>query len=270
MSKGDFVKGESVLPELIFIEGVSGVGKSTMVRLLAQDLRALGYSVRDYVEFDYTNPIDFYCTAYFTAEQYEKLCADYPSSADAIRTNTVCAGKAKLVRYFDGDTPLFSEPLLSELALHEFCYKPTHLVPIEEYTSAYREVWRSWASALDKTYDFIIFDGSLLHHPINDMMRNYEIKGEGAIPHITALLDSLGGIKRHIFYLKTDNVQKQLEKAYLDRSQGTPSDKQIHFWEARYQNDLIVLHSISEEYEIYDISVGNWDSVREEILHRLT
>ena len=258
------------MPEIVFIEGVSGVGKSTMVRMLAEDLRALDCSVRDYVEFDYTNPIDFYCTAYLLPEQYEKLCADYPSSADTIRANTISAGKAKLVRYFDEDTPLFSEPLLSELALREFCYKPKQLVPIDEYTAAYQAVWHSWASSLDETVDIIIFDGSLLHHPINDMMRNYSVDGEGAIPHVTALLDSLGKIKRHLFYLKTDDIRKQLKRAHRDRGQDRPTDQQIRFWEKRYENDMAVLRSLQENYEIFDVSAGNWEAVRKQILNRLT
>ena len=33
------------MTELIFIEGVSGIGKSTMVRMLTEELRAEGYRV---------------------------------------------------------------------------------------------------------------------------------------------------------------------------------------------------------------------------------
>ena len=264
------MEGESFLPELVFIEGVSGVGKSTMVKLLAENLRALGKSVREYVEFDYTNPIDFYCTACLLPEQYEKLCGDYPASVETIRANTVHAGKARLVRYYDEDTPLFEGLLLSELSLHEFCYKPKLPVSLEEYTAVYQEVWRHWASELDNTYDFLLFDGSLLHHPINDMMRNYGVDGEKAISHIRLLLASLGSIRRRIFYIKTDSIRRQLERAYLDRSQGTPTEEQIRFWENRYENDRTVLRGIQEEYEIYDVSAGNWDSVRKQILDRLT
>jgi deoxyadenosine/deoxycytidine kinase len=49
--------------ELVFIEGVLGVGKSTMVHMLTDELKSLGYAVKEYLEFDYTNPVDFYCTA---------------------------------------------------------------------------------------------------------------------------------------------------------------------------------------------------------------
>ena len=59
------------MTKLIFIEGVSGVGKSTMVQTLQKELTGLGYKVKSYLEGDYTNPIDFYYTAYFTAHEYE-------------------------------------------------------------------------------------------------------------------------------------------------------------------------------------------------------
>lgn len=257
------------MPELIFIEGVSGVGKSTTVQILSNELARLGYSVKKYVEFDYTNPLDFYCTAYFTQGKYNELCAANESLIDVIRTNTIAAGDVRLVRYYNEDTPLFDEPLLSELSLNEFCYNPRQPVSIEEYTRVYKEVWRNWACKLDEAYDFIIFDGSLLHHPINDMMRNYGIHGEQAVLHITTLLNSLGKVKRRIFYIKTNDIAKQLTRAHIDRKQRVPTDEQIKFWENRYKNDLIVLRSIQEEYQMYDVSDGNWDSIKERILDNL-
>lgn len=257
------------MTELVFVEGVSGVGKSTMVRMLTDELKSLGYKVKEYVEFDYTNPIDFYCTAYLTLEVYEELCTKYKLVVDTLRANTIIAGDVRLVRYYDEDTPLFEEPLLSELAQREFCYNPVELVTLGEYTSAYINVWRNFSLSLDDTYDFIIFDGSLLHHPINDMMRNYKITGEQAISHVAGLLDSLGARKRHIFYLATSNISEQLIKAHDDRGQKAPTKGQIDFWETRYKNDMIVLDNIQEEFQVYDVSNNGWNLVREQILQKL-
>lgn len=258
------------MTELVFIEGVSGVGKSTMVHMLSEELKARGYNVKSYVEFDYTNPIDFYCTAYLSMDEYEMLLKKYVSFTDVIKTNTISAGEIMLVRYYDEDTPLFEEPLLSELVQKEFCYEPSHPVTLDEYTCAYKNVWKNYASDIDETYDFIIFDGSLLHHPINDMMRNYHIGGEQVISHITELLNSLGERKKWIFYLRTEDIEKQLKRAYVTRNQGIPTKQQIEFWKNRYKNDMIVLSSIRENYQICDISDDNWDSVRTQIVESLT
>ena len=94
----------------IFLDGISGVGKSTMARLLCKDLQSKGLSAKAYIEFDYTNPIDFYCVAYYTSGEYEMLCAENSENENAIRSYTIDAGTARLIHYFNEDTPLFDEP----------------------------------------------------------------------------------------------------------------------------------------------------------------
>jgi Predicted nucleotide kinase len=42
------------MPQILFIEGVSGVGKSTLVSKLTDRLRGQGYSVQSWVEFDFS------------------------------------------------------------------------------------------------------------------------------------------------------------------------------------------------------------------------
>lgn len=258
------------MTELIFLEGVSGIGKSTMARMLTDELSAAGLRVRAYLEFDFTNPIDFYCTACLSAGEYRTLYDTYPDERDALLRNTVPAGEVRLVRYFDEDTPLFAPALLAELRKKEFCYHPAHLVSMDEYTEAYRHVWTNFVESIDDTHDFLLFDGSLLHHPINDMMRNYHISGEQALPHIRTLLGSLGERKRRIFYLETSDIAAQLTRAHTDRGQDAPSAEDITFWETRHKNDRIVLNNIDEDIRIYDVSSKNWNAVRADIFRRLT
>ena len=250
------------MTELIFIEGVSGVGKSTMVSKIAKDLEEQGYKIKAYLEFDFANPIDFYSTAWMTESEYEALCLKYASERSIIRRYTMCVENGKLIKYYNQDEPLFQEPLLSELKEKEFCYKPEHPVSFAEYTSIYESVWKLFATGGDEAYDFILFDGSLLHHPINDMMRNYHITGEQAVSHIVTLLNALGNRKRYIFYLKTEDVASQLKKAHVNRKQHEPTEKEIDFWEKRRENDRIVLEKLNESIEIFDVSNDGWEQAR--------
>lgn len=258
------------MAELIFIEGVSGVGKSTLTHTLTSRLKAENYSVKCYAEFDADNPIDFYCTAYLTKSEYNELCSKYVADAQQIRLHTISAGDAELVRYYDHDTPLFDGELLRELEKAEFCYHPSHLVPLDGYTKAYTEVWRAFAATCGGC-DYMIFDGSLLHHPINDMMRNYDINREQALEHITSLISALGSVKRRIYYLMTQDICAQLRKAHSDRGENPPSADENAFWQRRFQNDMYVLNNLNENYEIFDVSqtaggtrnVGFWTSLPE-------
>ena len=130
-------------------------------------------------------------------------------------------------------------------------------------------VWTDFAASIDPALDFILFDGSLLHHPINDMMRNYHITGEQAIPHVTTLLRALGDCPRRIVYLETDDLAGQLARAYADRRQAPPTAEDLCFWETRRCNDRIVLAHLEERCTIHDVSSQNWTSVRQQIKNSL-
>lgn len=258
------------MPELIFLEGVSGVGKSTMTRALAEELRHRGCSVLKYEEGDADNPIDFFQTAFLTAKEYTQLCARHSAESASLQKRAVFAGDARLIRYARGSVPLFREPLLSELAEREFCYRPRRLVPLEVYSSTYAHVWNDFARALPTSVDFILFDGSLLHHPLNDMMKNYHVSQKQALTHIVALLEALGSVRRSIVYLTADNPEEQLKAARNARGQRAPSNEEIAFWNARFQMDQFILNQISENIRTLNISGNGWERQRSRILRELT
>ena len=201
------------MAKLIFLEGISGVSKSTMARSLCKDLQTNGLSAKAYVEFDYTNPIDFYCVAYYPTGEYEMLLTENPENETSIRANTINAGSARLIHYFDEDTPLFEEPLLSVFMEREFCYNPRNPVSLEKYSDAYVAVWKNFAANLADN-EIIIFDGSLLHHPLD--------------------------------------IKKQLTTAHLNRGQQPPDETELSFWQKRFDYDLFMLKSIEHRSFVID------------------
>lgn len=254
---------------LIFIEGVSGVGKTTLAQTLCGKLNEMGHAAYCYLEGDIANPIDFYCTAYLTREKYADLLADCPMFSEDIARNTIVAEDVMLVRYHDWETPLFPEPLLTDLCKHEFCWDPVHPVPISEYTRVYKSVWEQFALNASKQHAYLIFDGSLLHHPINDMTRNYDASPDQVMHHINMLIETVHAFRPWIVYLSSDDVAGQLRKALLCRQQPPPSAEQIQFWENRMRMDFAVMRQLSISYDILDISEGNWDFCLQYLLNEL-
>ena len=249
------------MAKIVFIEGISGAGKSTLLRASAEKLCGAGRAVRAFVEFDYANPIDFYCTAYLSRKGYADLLARYPREGDVLARNAHRAGEAVLVRYYDKDTPLFPEPLLGELAEKEFCYHPRHLVSFDAYSAAYRAIWESFTAKMkDAVY---LFDGSLLHHPLNDMLRNYDVAPGRAAAHIHTLLEMLQ-CEWHVFYLRVDDIAGQLARAHRDRGQEPPSPPEIAFWTRRREFDRYVLNEAVRVWEEWDIARG-WDGSVERV-----
>ena len=247
------------MKKLVFIEGVSGAGKSTLMQNLAGRLCANGTNVRAWVEFDHTNPIDFYCTAALSGATFDALTARFPEQREALLCNAILAGNWRLVRYYHGDDPVFPQPLRSELAAHELCYHPSKPVSLETYSEIFTAVWRSFAARLDiYEEDFLLFDGSLLHHPINDMLRNYRVTEAQARRHVTALLAALGSVPRQILYIQTEDIPVQLAKAHAERGQPAPTREEAAFWETRRRYDSFVLSGLSEHCVFLDPAQG-WD-----------
>jgi len=240
-----------------------------MLHAVNHDLTQLGFCTQAFAEFDAANPIDFYCTAYLPKNAYAQLLAQHPDAAETLKKHTVPAGDAFLVRYYDQDTPLFSGMLLSFLRSQELCWKPKNPIAFDDYCRAMETVWQNYAQNLPKDTDFILFDGSLLHHPLNDMLRNYRITPEQGLLQIKKLLLALGNTKRQIFYLKPQDLPAQLRAAHHNRSQSEPTDAQIAFWQTRAQYDAFILSQLDEAKQVFDIP-GNYTQMRQQILFQLT
>lgn len=255
--------------QILFIEGVSGVGKTTLSQKISDRLRGMGFSTQCFLEFDFTNPIDFYCTAYFRQDEYQNLLATFPDSSDSIGVQTIIAEDIRLIRYYNGEIALFPEPLLNVLRKHEFCYKPVDAVPLMEFTRVYKLVWEMFSQKTDEHTDFLIFDGSLLHHPINDLMRNYGATCDQITFHVNTLAESVNSLNPRAFYLSADNTAERLHKAHISRNQPLPSKEKIRFWEERKQMDLAVLKQLIMPYDFYEISQENWDATIDAMLVRI-
>ena len=256
--------------KIVFIEGISGVGKTTLTKKLYDELVSREISVDCYLEFDFMNPIDFYCAAYFDKNGYVDLLKAYSGFSKDISKNTIVADDIMLVRYYNKETPLFPEPLLGLLREHEFCWNPIRLVPISEYTRVYKSVWEQFALKTNNQFDCVFFDGSLLHHPINDMMRNYSASCDQIVSHISILLETVRELNPQVFYLSSDNIAERLQKARATRNEALPSADQIKFWEDRKKMDMAVMQELPIRFDTIDISRENWEHATEQILKRVT
>jgi|GEM_PF-273970 len=248
---------------LIFIEGVSGVGKTTMTQKLCALLRSREYTVKAFEEFDYTNPIDFYCTAYLSQYEHSRFLGDFPMQSAVLKENTLTVGAVRLVRYYNREVSLFTEPLLGKLRRREFCTNPPkqRLVTLAEYHHVYKKIWTDFVQSEGERPDFMIFDGSLLHHPINDMMRNYDAPMEAILAHVNTMLEIVSDFDPLVVYLSDENVEERLVKARNERNQPPASPKSIEFWQKRRVNDLAVLAQLNLPYDVHDISRENWDEL---------
>lgn len=258
------------MKNIVFIEGVSGVGKSTTVYELSKKLHNLGYSVKHHVEGDPYSPLDLCWAAYLTIPEYERIITSYPIFADELSKNIIFKGDYILLRYQVGRTGLYSQELNDELHKREFCYNSTNVAPLKKFTNVFLDLWQRFAKSDENKWDYMIFDASLVSHMTNDLIRNYNASENEMVKHLEILLQTISHLNPIVFYLSSENIGERLIKARHSRGQTPPNNEQIRFWERRKQIDLPILSRLSVESHIMDISNGNWSSVISEIVSRIT
>jgi hypothetical protein len=248
---------------LIFIEGVSGVGKSTAAVALSEKLRSLGFSANCYLEGDTSNPIDLFNVACLTQDEYDVLLREHCERRREIARNSIHLSSYVLVRYADSERYFFDSPIYENLQKRELSYRQTSSISLTRYSKVFIELWQRFAA---DEYDFTVFDGSLLHHPINDLIRNHHASVDEIIAHLTALLQTIQALNPIVFYLSTQNVVKQLQQACISRGQKPRTTEQMAFWQERQKVDSAVLGKLPVEAYSFDITHGEWESATEQML----
>ena len=194
--------------KVIFIEGVSGVGKTTTTMLLSKKLQNLGYKVDCHLEGDGNNPLD----------------------------------------PFNGT------------------YPPK--IPIANYFETHKQCWQAFIeNKFNK--DFMIVDGTLLHHQINDLIREYSASDIAIANYLSKLISIIRPLNPALFYFSSDNVSERLIQARISRKQSAPTTDKIAFWENRKKIDLFVLKNLPIKVHIINVDSG-WDSIPQVIMEHIT
>ena len=256
------------MKHIIFVEGVSGVGKSMTVRCLADRLREAGFRVEAHYEGDADSPLDLCWVAYLSPEEYDAVLTQYPKERELLTANTVHAGAYCLVRYRIDRIPLYPEELDRYMHSKEFCFRPGNMLPLSVFTEVFCDLWRRYRSG-PALLDYEIFDASLVSHMTNDLIRGYQATSEELFGHLSALLELIQDKKPIIFYLYTDNVAKRVTEARCSRKQPPLTAEKLRFWEDRMRMDMLVVPKLQANVQYVDVSQGDWSKALETMYQSL-
>lgn len=254
------------MKHIIFIEGISGVGKSTMTTLMGKELTKLGYKTTCYLEGDSKNPLDLFWVTYLTRNEYESVLLSYPEFSNELSKNSIMESDYVLVRYQTRRLKFYSHKLYEYLKAHEFCYRPQTPISFTKYKEVFSILWKRFSEGWEEEQEYYIFDGSLMHHQINDMIRNYNVSENEIIKHLTALLGILQPSNTVVFYLSSHNVEERMMGVGKIRGKPHTADEQIRFWENRKRLDLLACDSVLAETHILDVTDGNWNDILDVML----
>ncbi len=255
-----------MMAHLIFIEGVSGVGKTTTSTALAARLQGMGRPARCFLEGEPDNPLDLFYVAYLKPAQFDAMLRDHPDQAEGLREKSLVTPDCAFVRYRDSQNQaLFLGELHRFLEAHEFSYQPTQPQPQAEFERIFLDRWARFAQR-EASYDgYLIFDGALFQHQINDLLRNYTAPTEQIARHIGALVRAVAPLHPMLFYLSTQDVEGRLSWARMRRGQTPPTAEKVAHTKTRKTLDLAIFETLSCEAHAFDVDDRDIADVIDEV-----
>ncbi len=188
----------------IFIEGIQGSGKSTLVQRLSEALP----DYHRYAEGDIT-PVELAWCAYMTAEQYQEVLAKYPDIQEEIRKWTAVEGEHYIVAYtrIITDYPGFHK----DLERYEIYNGRRSLQELKEI------VFRRYGAFSGESN---IFECAFFQNLVEDMILFHLLNDDDIVEFYRKLWEKVDKEKFLMFYLDNEDIAENVRIIRKERCDG--------------------------------------------------
>ena len=193
----------------LFIEGLQGSGKSTLVKKISEANRA--YS--PVMEGDYS-PVELSWCAWVDEETYRAILRRYDSIRSQIEQKTVAEGDKRIVCYtkIRTDVPGFYK----DLEQYEI-YNGRRT--FEEFRSIVLTRYKNWHD------DRKIYECSLLQNIVEDMILFRQASDEEILGFYKEVREALNGREFRVVYLETEDIRSSIDAVRRERVDGQGSER---------------------------------------------
>lgn len=186
----------------IFIEGIQGSGKSSL-------LYKLGNSLKDYKVYyeGSLNPVELGWCAYLSNEDYKNILIKYSDISSDIKCYTRDEGKNKVVAYTKIITDIENfHRVLEEKVIHH------GNLPWEDFEKII-------LSRYEKFKNFgNIFEASFFQNTITTMILFYDLRDDEIFNFYNEVFNILKNKNFKLIYLKVDNIEETLLRLKENRT----------------------------------------------------
>ncbi|MBO4297565.1 MAG: hypothetical protein J5998_02105 [Clostridia bacterium] len=185
----------------LFIEGLQGSGKSTLMRRISEANRA--YS--PVMEGDYS-PVELSWCAYVDEETYRAILRKYDGIRPLIEQKTVAEGDKRIICYtkIRTDAPGFYK----DLEQYEI-YNGRR--SFEEFKSIVLTRYKNWRD------DRKIYECSLLQNTVEDMILFRQASDEEILGFYKEVREALKGREFRVVYLETEDIRSSIDAVRRER-----------------------------------------------------
>lgn len=188
----------------IFIEGIQGTGKTTLLRLLGQQLP--DYHV--YWEGDYS-PVELAWCTYMTEEEYQQAISDFPDLAEEIQKRTTKENEHYIVEY----TRILAERRDFYEYMERFeIYNGRR--PLEEFKQILLTRYTNF------TGEGNVFECSFFQNTVEELLLYYDMSEQEILDFYREFFAALTDKNFVMVYLHSEQIEDNILQIKKERSDG--------------------------------------------------
>lgn len=202
--------------QLILIEGIPGVGKSTMAKKIKEYLDKKNIKSKLYLEGDFDHPADYECVAYFDEDQYNELLETFAVDEKMISDYVEIINTDYFVKYgMIHENKIFDQ---NEAFLRTLVSKDVYSLPAEKFIQVTKNRWKKFVSATENDPYIYIFECCFLQNSLTTLMAYHNHPKYLVKEHIENLSRIVKPLNPMMIFLGPKNIKDNFEFIKQKRS----------------------------------------------------
>ncbi len=186
----------------IFIEGISGTGKSTLLTILENKLNYRGYREGD------LSPVDLFRCCYVTTKEYNTILNKYSMLQSEIEKNTLCENEMKVISYLKIITDI--KGFHKDLEQYEI-YNGN--VPFEKFQKVILHRFKNF------NYTNNIFECSFFQNILTTIILFYDLETDEILNFYKEIIETVANKNFKLIYIKSENIEQTILNIKVERDE---------------------------------------------------
>ena len=204
-----------MLNNIILVEGLPGVGKTTISKLIKQVLQKNNIKSKLYLEGDKYQPADYEAVALLNEKEYENILKKHSVNSKIIKKITQKNKKGYLLNYKE-EIEFFLKEENKDI-FEKINKKDIYELPLELHQELILEKWDEFSKKLKNEDEIYIIECSFIQNPIT-----YSLIREGAsekevMKYIKKIEDTIISSNPLLIYIEQDDYEKVFKNAVEER-----------------------------------------------------
>ena len=201
--------------KLILVEGLPGSGKTTVAKMIHQQLLKANAQSVLYLEGDLSHPADYDGVAYFTPEQFQQLKKNHTKNHTILEDIAILIEDGYIFPYKKilQDKKTF----LPEKLLKDIFEKDIYELPLEKHMHLILKRWKKFVQKQQKQKSITIFECCFIQNPVTvTMIREHAAKDitKNYIQQLAKIIQPLDPL---LIYLEKVDLKASFERIIQER-----------------------------------------------------